>query len=168
MVIASTIIPRAPLPLRGFIKAAAGIREIVESTQGIDQQGRKIIAMPWYDYVRENALKIVRRVVIRVEYIATRVLTPDEIYERYMTDEGYKNGTAEKDYEYYQLMMRLAEEKRWDELTTISKAAYDNMYGALGSKTDLRKFLNSKTVVKGGILEEQCSTLLREYFKKIR
>ena len=109
------------------MEAAAGIREIVESTQGIDQQGRKIIAMPWYDYVRENALKIVRRVVIRVEYIATRVLTPDEIYERYMTDEGYKNGTAEKDYEYYQLMMRLAEEKRWDELTTISKAAYDNM-----------------------------------------
>ena len=53
-------------------------------------------------------------------------------------------------------------------ISKVFFGAYDNMYGALGSKTDLRKFLNSKTVVKGGILEEQCSTLLREYFKKIR
>ena len=53
-------------------------------------------------------------------------------------------------------------------ISKVFFGAYDNMYGALGSKTNLRKFLNSKTVVKGGILEEQCSTLLREYFKKIR
>ena len=53
-------------------------------------------------------------------------------------------------------------------ISKVFFGAYDNMYGALGSKTDLRKFLNSKTVVKGGISEEQCSTLLKEYFKKIR
>lgn len=55
--------------------------------------------------------------------------------------------------------------------TRIAKVyfgAYDNKYGALGSTIDLRKFLNSKTTVIGGILEEECSTLLKDYFKKIR
>jgi len=46
--------------------------------------------------------------------------------------------------------------------------AYDTMYGALGSAADLRTFLHSKTAVTGGILEEECSKLLKDYFRKIR
>lgn len=46
--------------------------------------------------------------------------------------------------------------------------AYDTIYGALGSAMDLRKFLNSKTEVIGGIKEKECSTLLKNYFKTIR
>jgi len=46
--------------------------------------------------------------------------------------------------------------------------SFDNLYGALGSKLDLRTYLNSKTIVKGGILEEECDNLLKKYFEKIR
>ena len=46
--------------------------------------------------------------------------------------------------------------------------AYDTMYGALGTAMDLRDYLHSKTDVVGGILEEECSKLLRDYFKEIR
>lgn len=124
------------------LEAAAGIRAITATTDNIDAQGRQIISQPWYPFVKDRALKLVRRVVIRCEYTATRILTPDEIYERYMTDEGYHNGTAEKDYEYYQLMMRLAEEERWDELKVISKAAYDNMEVTSELATRARRALN--------------------------
>ena len=46
--------------------------------------------------------------------------------------------------------------------------AYDTLYGALGSKFDLRTVCSSKTEVTGGISEEKCSTLIKEYFRKIR
>ena len=46
--------------------------------------------------------------------------------------------------------------------------AYDSVYGALGTAMDLRNFLNTKTDVVGGILEEECSTLIKNYFQKIR
>ncbi|MBQ2645105.1 nucleoside deaminase, partial [bacterium] len=52
--------------------------------------------------------------------------------------------------------------------TKVYFGAYDNLYGALGSAMDLRKLLKSKTEIIGGILEEECSTLLKNYFKKIR
>ena len=46
--------------------------------------------------------------------------------------------------------------------------AYDTKYGSLGTAIDLRDYLHSKTDVVGGILEEECSTLLKDYFKGIR
>lgn len=53
-------------------------------------------------------------------------------------------------------------------ISKVFFGAYDTIYGALGSATDLRKFLNSKTEIIGGIKEEECSTLLKNYFKTIR
>jgi len=53
-------------------------------------------------------------------------------------------------------------------ISKVFFGAYDTIYGALGSASDLRKFLNSKTEVIGGIKEEECSTLLKNYFKTIR
>ncbi len=53
-------------------------------------------------------------------------------------------------------------------ISKVFFGAYDTIYGALGSATDLRKFLNSKIEVIGGIKEEECSTLLKNYFKTIR
>lgn len=53
-------------------------------------------------------------------------------------------------------------------ISKVFFGAYDTIYGTLGSATDLRKFLNSKTEVIGGIKEEECSTLLKNYFKTIR
>lgn len=45
---------------------------------------------------------------------------------------------------------------------------YDPLYGALGSKLDLRTLLNSKLKVKGGILEKECDNILRTYFETLR
>lgn len=44
--------------------------------------------------------------------------------------------------------------------------AYDNLYGALGSVLDLRKEFNSKLIVHGGILEDECSDLLKKFWRK--
>ena len=46
--------------------------------------------------------------------------------------------------------------------------AYDTVYGSLGTAMDLRDYMKSKTDVVGGILEEECSQLLKDYFKEIR
>ncbi len=46
--------------------------------------------------------------------------------------------------------------------------SYDTNYGALGSKLDLRKILNSNTKVYGGIMEDECNNLLKTYFQNIR
>ena len=43
--------------------------------------------------------------------------------------------------------------------------AYDNLYGALGSKLDLRNVYNSKLEVFGGILENECSELLKNFWR---
>lgn len=46
--------------------------------------------------------------------------------------------------------------------------SFDNLYGALGSKLDLRKMYNSSLIVKGGIMEEECNEILNNYFERIR
>ena len=46
--------------------------------------------------------------------------------------------------------------------------SYDAIYGAFLSALDLRKLANSKINVFGGIEEEKCDKLLKEYFKSLR
>ena len=46
--------------------------------------------------------------------------------------------------------------------------AYDENYGALGSKIDLRPLLSSKLKVYGGIMEDECNKILKDYFEGIR
>lgn len=46
--------------------------------------------------------------------------------------------------------------------------SYDRNYGALGSVIDVRKLANSKMKVYGGIMEEECDNILKEYFKGLR
>lgn len=46
--------------------------------------------------------------------------------------------------------------------------SYDNLYGALGSKIDLRNLLNVKMNVKGGILEKECDNILSNCFEEMR
>ena len=110
-------------------EAAAGIRAITEVTEDRDAQQRQILSAAWYPMVKETALKMVRRVVVRVEYVAQRELTPDEIYEKYVNDtpKGYHQGIGLGDYEYFHLMNRLYDEEHWSELRVIAQAAYDNI-----------------------------------------
>ena len=53
-------------------------------------------------------------------------------------------------------------------IKTVYFGSYDLNYGALGSKTDLRKFAGNKLKVYGGIMEDECNDLLKEYFKSMR
>ena len=46
--------------------------------------------------------------------------------------------------------------------------AYDTKYGAFLSALNLKKLANSKLNVFGGIEEEKCNNLLREYFMNLR
>ena len=46
--------------------------------------------------------------------------------------------------------------------------SYDKNYGALGSVIDVRKLANSKMKVYGGIMEEECDKILKDYFKGLR
>ena len=46
--------------------------------------------------------------------------------------------------------------------------SYDRNYGALGSVIDVRKLANSKMKVYGGIMDEECDKILKEYFKGLR
>ena len=53
-------------------------------------------------------------------------------------------------------------------IKTVYFGSYDVNYGALGSKIDLRKLLNSPLKVYGGIMESECDKLLKDYFAKLR
>lgn len=53
-------------------------------------------------------------------------------------------------------------------IKTVYFGSYDVNYGALGSVIDVRKLSNSKLKVYGGIMEEECDKILKEYFKELR
>lgn len=46
--------------------------------------------------------------------------------------------------------------------------AYDFKYGAGGSVLDLKKIANSKIEIQGGIMEDECEGLIKDYFKGLR
>lgn len=46
--------------------------------------------------------------------------------------------------------------------------SYDTQYGALGSALDLRKVHNSKLKVYGGIFEQDCDSILKNFFEGLR
>ena len=53
-------------------------------------------------------------------------------------------------------------------IKSVYFGSYDNLYGAFGSKINLAEISNSKTTIKGGILEEECDNILNVFFKKVR
>lgn len=50
----------------------------------------------------------------------------------------------------------------------ICFGTYDTVLGAIESKINLPKIYNSKAEIIGGIMENECNAILKEYFKKIR
>ena len=53
-------------------------------------------------------------------------------------------------------------------IKTVYFGSYDFNYGALGSKLDLRTVAGSKLKVYGGIMEDECNKILKNYFENIR
>ena len=46
--------------------------------------------------------------------------------------------------------------------------AYDLLNGAFCSKSDMRKTMDYNADVKGGIMEEECTKILKDYFEGLR
>ena len=53
-------------------------------------------------------------------------------------------------------------------ISKVYFGSYDLLYGALGSKIDLRQVMNSSLEVKGGILQDECNNIMESYFKRLR
>lgn len=56
----------------------------------------------------------------------------------------------------------------YSRVENIYFGAYDPLYGAFGSVTDLRNLIKFQCNVTGGILEQECGFLLKEFFKEKR
>lgn len=55
-------------------------------------------------------------------------------------------------------------------MRSVYFGAYDDMYGAAGGRIDLfsKAYFGSNTTVYGGIMEEECTSMLREFFSSLR
>ena len=53
-------------------------------------------------------------------------------------------------------------------IKTVYFGSYNLQYGAMGSVLDLPKLSHSKIKIYGGIEEEICDRILKEFFEKIR
>lgn len=54
-------------------------------------------------------------------------------------------------------------------ISKVFFGAYDSLNGALGSKCDMRQIMNYNNLdVIGGIEEENCTKILKEYFSELR
>lgn len=53
-------------------------------------------------------------------------------------------------------------------IKSVCFGAYDPLYGAFGSKIDMREILNSKISIRGGVLENECQKILTDFFRERR
>ncbi len=104
---------------------AAKIMDIVAGEPDMDKQYRAIRAdKELYDYVDKHALDRVRLVNIQARIIVQKILSMEEIVERYDTDPAFRDRLLP--YQYYQLMCYFADKERWDDLYYVSEKAYNS------------------------------------------
>lgn len=116
---------------------AARIREIVADKNGFDAKYRAVRAnAELYDYLSKHVLERVRNVDIRANIIVQKVLSREEIIERYESDPAFR--LKMEDYQYYVMMCHLADNERWDELYDVSKRAYDKCEKIYGVQRQFR------------------------------
>lgn len=110
------------------------IRLRVGGMTSIDAQNKAVMANhELYAYVKAHSiLEKVRRVEIEASILEQRVLSRQEIIERYTNDPNFRESMAP--YQYYHMLCHLAEKEDWDELYKVSKRAYETM-----SKERVRK-----------------------------
>ena len=53
-------------------------------------------------------------------------------------------------------------------ISKIYFGAYDFLNGAFGSKSDMRNIMGYDAEIKGGIMEDECAKLLKDYFERMR
>lgn len=106
---------------------AERIREVCAEKSTLDAQQAELRKDPeLWEYIKVKGLPQVRRVEIKSNVTTMRVLTQEEIFTKYESDPNWKQGKGMMDYQFYEVMCHLADNERWDELYTISKAAYES------------------------------------------
>lgn len=53
-------------------------------------------------------------------------------------------------------------------IKTLYYGSYNKQYGGMGTVLDLPKLANSKIKVFGGIQEDECNTILEEFWERVR
>ena len=103
------------------------IRLRVAGLTSIDAQNKAVMAnSELYKWVKDNkVLEDVRRVEIKASISEARILSRDEIVDRYYNDPTFRDGM--KPYQFYHMLCYLAEKQDWDELYELSKQAYASM-----------------------------------------
>lgn len=103
---------------------AQEIKTRIQGKTTITEQNAAVRANPTiYDYIKEkNLLSRMRRVEIEANIFEQRVLTQDEIVQKYTQDSTFR--TRMVPYQYYLMMCHLADIEDWDELYKVSKEAY--------------------------------------------
>lgn len=103
---------------------AVQIRDIIADKEGMDAQYWAIKAnKQLYDYLDKYVLDCVRIVDIQANIIVSKILTNDEIIERYERDREFRQRM--EPYQYYVMLCHLADNERWDELYEVAKRAYE-------------------------------------------
>ena len=121
---------------------AQEIKTLIQGKTTITEQNAAVRTNPTlYDYIKEkNLLSRMRRVEIEATIIEQRVLTRDEIVEKYSRDSTFR--TRMLPYQYYHMMCHLADVEDWDELYKVSKEAYAKV-----EKTKVQKELWERTTI---------------------
>lgn len=102
---------------------AKEIRRIVEQNKGFDAQYSAIRAnRKMYDFLDKYVLDRVRFVEIQANVIMQRILTKEEIVDRYTNDPEFR--TRMLPYQYYTMISYLADKEQWEDLYYVSKSAY--------------------------------------------
>lgn len=117
-----------------YYAIADEIRQIVSENSGHDinsnmaAQERIIRTKSWYkEYVYDQILPKLREVEFSYVEASYKVLSSDEIYERYkVPGSAYNLGNNLRGYEYYKLMNRLYEEDDYEGLERIADKALLN------------------------------------------
>lgn len=109
------------------LRYVATVRDVVSKKSGFDAQQAELRKdKGLWEYVKDSVLPSVRRVEVDVELQVSKVLTLEEIVERYHEKTLFQPDQKVLDYQYYELMRWLAANEKWDELYTISKMAYED------------------------------------------
>lgn len=128
---------------------ASKIKEVVAQINGFDAQQAELSKnKDLWSYVNDSVLSSVRRVEVNVQYLAAKILTLEEIVERYYNGSLLASGRKVQGYQYYELMRWLAANEKWDDLMIVSKRAYEDnaMVKSDRKKHVLRGEINSKDV----------------------
>lgn len=106
---------------------AAVIKEVVVQKSNFDAQEAELKKhKELWTYLKDSVFPSVRRVEVNIQYLASRILSLDEIVERYHNGTLFASGRKVQAYQYYELMRWLAANERWDDLMIVSKRAYDD------------------------------------------